>query len=202
MELSLAVMDRLVDSGFTGSQEVHCSSSRRLIVSTRTTTTAAPAPTALVDLDDVCTAIAKRSYCTLASTSPAGHPHAAGVLYAADGTTLYVSTLRTSRKARNIDSNPRVGVVIPVRRLPVGPPSAVQFQGHADILATDDPVILELAAAGTLKGITGHGELHLPGGCFLRITPVRMIHTYGLGMSLRRLIKDPLNAGSSVSLPG
>jgi hypothetical protein len=152
----------------------------------------------VIDLDEVLRLLAKRTYCTLASTSPAGQPHVAGVLYAADGVTLYVSTLRTSRKARNIAANPAVGVVIPVRRLPVGPPSALQFQGHADLLDVDDPAILELAATGTLKKITGHGELHLPGGCFVRITPVRRIHTYGLGMSLRRLIADPLNAGGSV----
>jgi len=149
---------------------------------------------------DVVRALDRRSFCTLASVSPAGRPHVAGVLYEAVGTTLYVSTLRTSRKARNIAADGHVGVCVPVRRLPVGPPSSLQFQATADVLAIDDPHITRLAEAGALKAITGHGELDLPGGCFLRITPARRINTYGLGMSLRRLLKDPLHAAGAVEL--
>jgi general stress protein 26 len=146
--------------------------------------------------------IARRSFCMLASTSADGRAHVAGVLYAADGTTLYVSTLRTSKKARNIAASPDVSVCIPVRRLPVGPPSNLQFAARAEVLATDDPEIRRLAADGKLKAITGHGELDLPDGCFLRITPARRITTYGLGMPLRRLLKDPLHAGGAVALEG
>ena len=143
-------------------------------------------------------AIRKRSFATLATVSPADHPHNAGVLYEAVGTTLYISTMRSSRKARNAAANPRVGVTIPIRRLPVGPPSSVQFQGSADVLALDDPEILDLVDAGKLKSITGHGELELAGGCFIRITPGEKLFTYGLGMSLWRLIRDPLNAAGRV----
>jgi len=153
--------------------------------------------------DDVVRAIDRRSFCTLATTSPRHHPHVAGVLYAAVGTDLYVSTLRASRKARNVAANPHVAVCIPVRRLPVGPPSSVQFQATAEVLALDDPALLRLVEAGHLKAVTGHGELELDGGCFLRITPDRRLHTYGLGLSLRQLLRDPLSGGGSVDLgPG
>ena len=164
------------------------------------TTTTAPKPTPSVDLDDITKAVRKRTFCTLATVSPSNRPHSAGVLYGAVDMTLYVSTLRSSRKARNVAANPNVGVSILVRRLPVGPPSSIQFQATADVLDLDDPALLDLVAAGHLKSVTGHGELELPGGCFLRITPVRRINTYGLGMSIRRLLKDPLNAAGSVSL--
>ena len=89
----------------------------------------------------------------------------------------------------------------PVRRLPVGPPSSVFFQARAAILDNDDPVIVGLLANGQLRSITGHGELDNARGCFLRITPTRGINTYCLGMSLRRLLRDPLNAGGSIELP-
>lgn len=145
-------------------------------------------------------AIARRSFCTLATSSATNRPHVAGVLYVADDGVLYVSTLRTSRKARNVVANPEVFLCIPVRRLPVGPPSTVQFAATAEVLATDDSDIVRLAAAGRLKAITGHGELDHPDGCFLRITPAATLHTYGLGLSLRRLISDPLNAGGRVTL--
>ncbi len=103
------------------------------------------------------------------------------MLYEAVGTTLYVSTMRASRKARNIAANPHVAVCVPVCRLPVGPPSSLQFQATAAVLAPDDDEISELVAAGRLRSITGHGELDLPGGCFLRITPDRRIATYASG---------------------
>jgi hypothetical protein len=151
-------------------------------------------------LDAATRAIARHTYCTLATGSQ--RPHAAGVIYAAVDGALYVSTLRSSRKARNIAANPRVAVTVPVRRLPFGPPATVQFQGTAEILAVDDPEVRALAAAGRLKAITGHGELDLPDGCVLRIRPGRRLVTYGLGMSLLRLIRDPLNAAGSVELPG
>lgn len=145
-------------------------------------------------------AITKRSYAVLASTSAAGRPHSAGVLYALADDCLYVSTLRSSRKARNVAASPNVGVVIPVRRLPVGPPSSVQFQTTAEVLDLDDPHIATLATAGRLKAVTGHGELELPGGCLLRIHVPRRVLTYGLGMSLRRLLKDPLDAAGVTDL--
>jgi Pyridoxamine 5'-phosphate oxidase len=152
-----------------------------------------------VGLDVVTKAIGRRSFCFLSTVSAEGRPHAAGVIYAPVGTTLYVNTSRTSRKARNIAANPYVGIVVPVRRLPVGgPPSSVQFQARADILAMDDPHIVQLHRAGRLKAITGHGELEEPDGCFVRISPIGRIHTYALGMPLLRVIRDPLHAAGVV----
>ncbi len=144
--------------------------------------------------------IARRSFCTLATASEGNRPHVAAVLYEAVGTTLYVNTVRTSRKARNVAANPHVAVCIPVRRLPVGPPSSVQFQAVADILAVDDRDVARLLADGRLRSITRHGELDEPGDCFLRIVPARRMNTYGLGMPLRQLLRDPLHAGGSVEL--
>ncbi|CAN5139764.1 hypothetical protein BH18ACT4_BH18ACT4_02050 [soil metagenome] len=151
-------------------------------------------------LDQVTKAIASRSFCTLATASAANRPHVAGVIYVADENVLYVSTLRTSRKARNIAENPDVFVCIPVRRLPVGPPSSVQFAAVAELLASNDPEVVGLAEAGRLKPIVSHCELDLADGCFLRITPTGRLHTYGLGLTLRQLIRNPLEAGGRVDL--
>jgi hypothetical protein len=160
---------------------------------------ARPAPehdhlTRLVDPALVRKVVAKRSYAVLATVSPAGRPHAAGVLYAVAGDDLWVSTHLESRKGRNVATTPYVGLTIPVRRIPLGPPGAVQAQARAEVVALDDPRVAPLVADGSLKGITSHGELDLPGGCFLRITPNRTVHTYGLGLSLWALARDPLAA--------
>ena len=145
-------------------------------------------------------AIGKRSFATLASTSAEGWPHAAGVLYALSGDHLYVSTLGTSRKARNIAANPRVAVTVPVRRAPVGPPSSIIFQARARVLELDDPELRAAAATGDLKAVTGHGELELPGGVFIQIALPRKVVTYGLGMSLLRLVRDPMHAAGFAQL--
>jgi len=158
------------------------------------TTPTQPSPNTRPDRDKVIDVIRKRSFLALATTSPADRPHVAGVLYEAVGTTLYVNTLRSSRKARNIAANPHIAATIPIRRVPVGLPSNVQFQGTAELLGNDHPEIEALLDAGRLTPITGHGELDNPDGCFIRITPNRQINTYGLGISLYRLIRDPLHA--------
>jgi hypothetical protein len=82
----------------------------------------------------------------------------------------------------------------------VGPPSTLQFQATAEILPMDHPEIRELIASGQLKAITSHGELDDPGNCFLRIEPAGRINTYGLGMPLHRLLRDPLNAAGRAEL--
>jgi hypothetical protein len=151
--------------------------------------------------DKVLRAVAKRNFATLATVSPAGRPHVAGVLYAfADGR-VYVSVERASRKCRNVAAHPAVHLSIPVRRAPVGPPATVQFAATAEVLDNDDPHVRALAAAGRLRAITSHGELDLGGGCILRITPERRWHTYGLGLPLLTLIREPLRAGGSVEVP-
>src|SRR5262245_34658896 len=145
-------------------------------------------------------ALGRRSFSVLAPASPAGEPHAVSVLYAAVGTTLYVHTFRDTVKARNVAANPHVAVSVPVRRLPVGPAMAVQFRGRAELVEQDDPEILRLIEAGSLKKICVGDEPTDPRGCFLRITPNGRVGTYGIGMPIRRVLRDPLSAIGSVSL--
>jgi Pyridoxamine 5'-phosphate oxidase len=145
-------------------------------------------------LADVLRAIGKRSFCTLATSSPTNQPHVAGVMYAMANERLFVTTSRSSRKARNIAANPNVFVCIPIRRAPVGPPSTVQFAATAELLNARDPDVVTLAQTGQLRTITGHGELDMADICVVRIAPSRRLLTYGLGLPLRQLIKDPLNA--------
>jgi general stress protein 26 len=149
--------------------------------------------------DAVHRAIAKHSFCTLA-TSSGDSPHGVGVLYAAVDGVLYVSTLEGSKKARNIRKNSRVAVCIPVRRYPMAPPFLVQFGGTAEILAPQHPTIVELVHTRRFKKITSHGELDDPDTCFLRITPGRTVFTYGIGVPLRTLMRDPIHANRTFVL--
>ena len=146
-------------------------------------------------------AMARRSVANLATVSASGRPHGATVLYQLVDDALYVSTMRDSRKARNVAATGLASVVIDVRRLPVGPPASIQFQSTAELLANDDPGIVRLRTAGRLDRITSHGELELPGGCILRVALPARVHTYALGMSLWRVLRDPLNAAGEAELP-
>jgi len=141
-------------------------------------------------------AIESRTFATLATTSPAGRPHVAGVLYDEVGGALWVHTLRSSRKARSIAANPHVAVCIPFRKLPAGPPYTVQFQATARLVEMGDPEVLDLIAAGELKTVSAHGALAEPDGVFVRIVPNGTVHSYGLGANPIDLIRDPLHAGA------
>jgi hypothetical protein len=151
--------------------------------------------------------LAAKSFLTLATASSAGIPHAAGVSYALgepgehddlSDVTLYVNTLRSSRKARNVAATGRAAVVVPVRRLPIGPPFTIQFQADSDLLSPTDAEIVDLVGTGRLKVITSHGELDEPDSCFIRLRPRGRIHTYGLGVSVRALARDPLHVGARI----
>jgi len=145
-------------------------------------------------------AIQRHSFCALATASADHPPHVTGVLYAAVDRTIYVSTLQSSIKARNIGASGRAAVCIPVRRIPFAPPFCVQFQGRAEILAVDDATVVGVIQTGRLKKITSHGELQHPEACLARITPGRRVATYGLGVPLRELLRDPLSASRSIEL--
>lgn len=152
--------------------------------------------------DDVTHRIAQRSFALLATSSPAQHPHVAGVLYAEHEGALYVSIERASRKGRNIAANPHVSVTIPIRRIPFGPPATAMFQANAVLLDNDDTGLRALADSGAISAVTSHGELELDEGCIVRVDPPRIIHTYGLGISLLTLMREPLRGGGRVERPG
>jgi hypothetical protein len=167
-------------------------------MTTTTTTAAADVPTLPADPGlgaTVRKAVAGRSYGALATTSADGRSHVAGILYAIADGALWISTHRDSRKARNVAENPSVALTVAVRRLPVGPPASVSLQGRATVVELDDPEVVALAAAGALGKITSHGELELDGGCFIKVALPRRVPAYGLGMSLRALVRNPLDAG-------
>ena len=140
--------------------------------------------------------IDSKTIATLATVSPAGRPHVAGVLYEAAGGALWVHTMRSSRKARSIAANPHVAVVIPFRKLPAGAPYTVQFQGTARLVTMNDPEVIDLIAAGELKTVSAHGALDEPDGVFIRIVPNATVHSYGLGANPIDLIRDPLHTGA------
>ena len=145
-------------------------------------------------------AIAGNSFCALATASAANRPHVVGVMYVAVDNVLYVGVDDSSIKARNIRQNPHVAVCIPVSQGPGIPPFCVQFQATAELHAPRDPAVAGLIGDGRLAAITGHGVLDDPETRIVRITPGRRVATYGVGLSLEEVMRDPIHASRSVTL--
>jgi hypothetical protein len=168
-------------------------------MTTSTVTTSAPS-VFHPDPATIRRAIERRSVATIATVSTNGRPHAATVLYQCVDDVLLVSTHLASRKARNVADHGVAAVTIAVRRLPVGPPASIQFQSSAAILPNDDPEIVRLASVGRLDRLTAHGEMDLDGGCFLRLALPDRVITCALGMSLWRVLRNPLEVAGEVTL--
>lgn len=145
-------------------------------------------------------AIERSFFCALATSSAENRPHVVGVVYVFTGGILYIHTVDTGIKARNIRQNRRVAVCIPVQGNPDAPPFCVQFQATAEVCSLQDPRIAELLAGGQLEKIAGHGLLDVPGSCILRVVPGRRIATYGIGMSLEEVMRDPVHASRTVMM--
>lgn len=163
--------------------------------------TTIPVPTDTSDIDPKAAAriakvLARKTFCTLATVSPAGVPHSAGVVYAWAGGSMWIHTMHTSRKSRNIEHQTRVAVTVPFRRLPAGPPFTLHFQARAEVVAMDDPSVRPLLESGALKPIAGHGALDEPDGTFVRVVPAGTVHSYGPGARAIDLIRDPLHSGA------
>lgn len=141
----------------------------------------------------------RKTFCTLATVSAAARPHSAGVVYVWAEGTLWAHTMRDSRKARNVSANHHVGVTVPFRKLPAGPPYTIHFQGHAELVDMDHPEARRLVDDQTLKLIAGHGALDEPNGVFMRINPTGNVHSYGPGVRALDLIRDPLHHGAGVT---
>lgn len=157
-------------------------------------------PTAPGDNDSqariIAKALRKKTFATLATVSPKGRSHSAGVVYDFVDGALWIHTMRDSRKGRNLAHNRYVGICVPYRRLPVGPPFTLHFQGVAELIPLDNPEAVRLHEAGRLDSISGHGAMNMDRACFVRITPTGMIHSFGPGVPVLDLARNPLETGA------
>lgn len=151
--------------------------------------------------------IRKRNFGVLATISPQGRPHSAGVLYAIsrpkDPFILYVTTDRRSKKARNIANNRNVAFTIPLNRrfLRFMPPNSIQFQGVADLTSSDDEDARAAFSRSLLLRETLKLEASQRDAIFIRITPDPVVFTYGVGVSPLSLIKDIGGAARRSRIP-
>ena len=71
------------------------------------------------------------------------------------------------------------------------------------VLATVSPdgrphsagVVYDLVDGGELGGIAGHGVMDMAGACFVRVVPHGTMHSFGAGVPILDLARDPLGSG-------
>ena len=151
--------------------------------------------------------IRRQHFAVISTVGRDGAPHSTGVNYGStapgDAFALYVMTRRHLLKARNIMSDPRVSLVIPVPRpaLTFLPPATIQLHGRAELLPWDDPDgigVFERFWMGRrildgYRRAREHGETRV---CFVKVTPAPKVHTYMVGYRVWELRRN-MEAGSA-----
>lgn len=139
--------------------------------------------------DRVLRELRRNHFAVLSTVGADGAPHSAGVNYGVSTSggeiTLYVMTREHLQKARDIQSNPRMAVVVPIRRRFAWflPPATIQLRGRAEIIDGADEVGVGVfrrfwIGQRILKAYEQwrrQGETRI---CFLKITPESDVRTY------------------------
>jgi hypothetical protein len=158
--------------------------------------------------------IRRQHFAVLSTSGRDGAPHSAGVSYGCtepgDTFVIYIMTRRHLLKARNIESDPRVSLVIPVPRpvLTFLPPATIQLHGQAELLNWDDPIgtaVFEEFWLG--RRILSEYREAREGGenrvCFVRIVSDTSVRSYLVGTRLWEMGRKMEAASAKVTLtPG
>lgn len=165
-----------------------------------------------VTYEQVLRQLRKHHFMVLATASPEGRPHAAGVNYGVSrpghDLALYVMTRTHLQKARDIARNPNVSLVIPLTRrfLWFLPPPTIQLHGRAEILdGTDEEGIAVFRRFWMGRRILEAYEASRRRGetriCFLKISPDPAISTYMVGSSIWALRSRMESGAAKVVIP-
>lgn len=158
--------------------------------------------------------IRRQHFAVLSAVGRDGAPHSAGVSYGSNGSgdafAIYVMTRRNLLKARNIQSDPRVSIVIPIPRpvLSFLPPATIQLHGRAELLNWDDPngtAVFEKFWMGRriLRGYQRAREDGESRVCFVKIVPEPQVSTYMVGYQIWELRRNMESGSAKVILaPG
>jgi hypothetical protein len=138
-----------------------------------------------------------------------GFPHTSGVLFGVSKPsskfTIYIVTSIKYRKAKNIQKNPNVSLIIPFPHyyMRFVPSSTITITGKAEIKSFDNGEVLEIfMKKRILRLITQHlTEEEKKEMAIIKIKPNPKILCYGIGISMWKLRKGHSKGGYSVKIP-
>lgn len=134
----------------------------------------------------------------LSTANKEGAPQSSVMMYASDGYDIYIPTGKDTLKARNIQGNRKVGVVVPFyknllhRLIKAAPPAEIHFRGEAEILPGDDKKARDMLNFEPPEGFEASA-------IYLKIKPISKIACYGVGISFLKM-RDIKAAGKVVEL--
>jgi hypothetical protein len=139
-------------------------------------------------------AVRTKTFGVLTTIDAKGRPHSTGVLYgvapASSPFGLFVLTLESYLKTRNVRSNPNVSLVVtfPHRILSFVPASCVTFRGRAAVVPVDDPDgTWAFDQQGILRDNMASLKRVSDPAVFLKLTPDPKVLCYGLGIGPREM---------------
>jgi general stress protein 26 len=165
-----------------------------------------------VTFDRVLAELRNHHFAVLSTVDEDGTPHAAGVTYgtayAGRNLVLYVMTRRHLRKTRDISSDPRVALVVPIehRVLRFLPPATIQLHGHAEILDWTDEAGTDVFRGFWLgrRILAAYRAAHRRGETrirFLKIVVDPVITTYMVGVNAWELRRRMERGAARVLVP-
>ncbi|UCG03334.1 MAG: pyridoxamine 5'-phosphate oxidase family protein [Candidatus Heimdallarchaeota archaeon] len=138
-----------------------------------------------------------------------GTPHTTGILYEVSPPSskfaLYCLTSKKYKKARNIEQNPNISLLIPFPHFYIrfAPSSTVTIQGKADFIPTNDMETQNVFRKKRILRliISEIKQREQESLTFIRIKPQNKVLCYGLGFNIFKLRKGHAQGGYSVIIP-
>jgi hypothetical protein len=103
---------------------------------------------------------------------------------------LYLITRPVLKKARNIGDNPNVSFVVPFSHYLFRsiPPRCIQFQGNAELLPIDDPIVIKAFQSSIVLKRSMEHSLRLGESVFIRIVPDKKIFCFAIGANILQFL--------------
>ena len=142
--------------------------------------------------DQVWQEVRKHIFAVFGTVTSRGQPRTTGIVYVVRDRQLYISTGRASLKVRNILADPHVSLTVTIpKRIPFCPwikipPATITFQGQASIESLQEtPEEIQKALTKDLE-MSPEARSNM---CFIKVRPEGQFLTYGVGTSLRGMLK-------------
>ncbi len=141
---------------------------------------------------EVWKAIDEGIFGVLAFVNRDGEPRTAGVCYAVDDRSLFITSDRRAWKVRHIAANPHVSMTVTIpKRVPFLPfikvPAAtITFQGEAEILEPTD--VDDAMRKRLMRGLEFDRDV-VADTAIIRVVPTGDFVTYGIAMSMMQMRK-------------
>ena len=148
--------------------------------------------------------IERQAFCVIGFVTSRGEARTAGVVYAVRGRLLYFASETAAWKTRHLERNPSISMTVPVptwaSRIPGHgvPPATITLSGTARVLPRE---AMAPDIAEELMGKLEPRDELLAASSVVEVTPAGHFLTYGVGVSLRTMLR-PREAGGRAPVDG